>query len=306
MDRGKDFLSTAVTAAFGTMGVTVKDLPAYTPHLKGTVEGLNRAVESMFLAALPGYVRQPRPGKRSSRPKDEVLLGFEDFTARLLAWTRWWNTEHRPEPLRGRTPLQAWQDDPTPLRDVPAADLWTFTLEDAGTRTLTTRGIRFRRNDYVGAWMTGQAGIQVRVRFMPHHDHRIEVYHTVTGRYLAPADLADQATEEQASAVRRARAARTRRLKKHLEASQRERYAAVNQPEAPRRMPNSLRPADTDLSDLALPDLIPPAAPPADWRTPPSPATRTTPDRPVPLQPEPVPDGPPGQAADPAEDGDAS
>ncbi|WP_250570030.1 hypothetical protein [Streptomyces sp. CJ_13] len=71
---------------------------------------------------------------------------------------------------------------------------------------------------------------------MPHHDHRIEVYHAATGRYLGPADLADQATEEQVSAVRRARAARARRLKKELEASQRERYAAVNQPEAPRRL----------------------------------------------------------------------
>ncbi|GGT02973.1 hypothetical protein GCM10010206_77010 [Streptomyces cinerochromogenes] len=200
VDRGKEFLSRTVTAAFDLLDVTVEDLPAYTPHLKGTVEGLNRAVEGMFLAALPGYARQPRPGKRASRPEDEVLLGFEDFTARLLDWTLWWNTEHRPSPLRGRTPLQAWQDDPTPLRDVPAADLRTFTLEDAGTRTLTTRGIRFRRRDYVGAWMTGQAGIQVRIRFMPHHDHRIEVYHAATGRYLGPADLADQATDEQISA----------------------------------------------------------------------------------------------------------
>ncbi|MEU0009612.1 transposase family protein, partial [Streptomyces sp. NPDC006314] len=186
VDRGKDFLSRTVTAAFDLLDVTVEDLPAYTPHLKGRVEGLNRAVESMFLASLPGYARQPHPGKRSSRPKDEVLLRFEDFTTRLLAWTLWWNTEHRPAPLRGKTPLQAWQDDPTPLRDVPAADLWTFTLEDAGTRTLTTRGIRFRRRDYVGAWMTGQAGIQVRIRFMPHHDHGIEVYHAATGRYLGP------------------------------------------------------------------------------------------------------------------------
>jgi putative transposase len=168
----------------------------------------------MFLAALPGYARQPRPGKRPFRPKDEVLLGFEEFTARLLAWTSWWNTEHQPAPLRGRTPLEAWQDDPTPLRDMPAADLWTFTLEDAGTRTLTTRGIRFKKRDYVGAWMTGQAGIQARIRFMPHHDHRIEVYHAATGRYLGPADLADQATDEQVRAVRRARAARSRRLKK--------------------------------------------------------------------------------------------
>ncbi|MFE9500355.1 Mu transposase C-terminal domain-containing protein [Streptomyces collinus] len=291
VDRGKDFLSRTVTAAFDLLDVTVEDLPAYTPHLKGTVEGLNRAVEDMFLASLPGYARQPRPGKRPSRPKDEVLLGFEDFTARLLEWTRWWNTEHRPAPLRGRTPLQAWQDDPTPLRDVPATDLWTFTLEDAGIRTLTTRGIRFRRRDYVGAWMTGQAGIRVRVRFMPHHYHRIEVYHAATGRYLGPADLADQATDEQISAVRRARSARARRLKKDLQASQRERYAAVNQPEAPQRLGALTGPqaeaelaqrADSDLAQLAMPDLIPHAAPPADWRTPASLAALTTPARPTP------------------------
>ncbi|MGY4907009.1 transposase [Streptomyces sp. 900116325] len=321
VDRGKDFLSRTVTAAFDLLDVTVEDLPAYTPHLKGTVEGLNRAVENMFLAALPGYARQPRPGKRPSRPKDEVLLGFEDFTARLLAWTLWWNTEHRPAPLRGRTPLEAWQDDPTPLREVLAADLWTFTLEDAGTRTLTTHGVRFRKRDYVGPWMTGQAGIQVRVRFMPHHDHRIEVYHAATGRYLGPADLADQASDEQISAVRRARAARTRRLKKDLEASQRERYAAVNQPEAPQQLgalttaqaeAELAQSSDTDLSDLALPDLIPPAAPPAEWRTPASLAALTKPGRPAPVpsgrDSASAPDGPDRRAARPTTDtdGDAS
>ncbi|MFE3220860.1 Mu transposase C-terminal domain-containing protein [Streptomyces antimycoticus] len=322
VDRGKDFLSRTVTAAFDLLDVLVEDLPAYTPHLKGTVEGLNRAVEPMLLAALPGYTRQPRPGKRPSRPKDEALLSFEDFTARLLDWTFWWNTEHHPAPLRGRTPLEAWQDDPTPLRDVPAADLWTFTLEDAGIRTLSTRGIRFRKRDYVGPWMAGQAGIQVRVRFMPHHDHRIEVYHAVTGRYLGPADLADQATEEQVRAVRRARAARSRRLKKDLEASQRERYAAVTQAEPPRRLgaltgaqadAELARSAGTGLSQLALPDVIPPAAPPADWRTPASLAALTTPSRPAPPPSSrdvtaTAPDSQDRRAARPTtdEDGDAS
>ena len=286
VDRGKDFLSHTVTAAFHALGVTVEDLPAYTPHLKGTVEGLNRSVERMFLVALPGYVRQPRPGKRATRPKDELLLSFEDFTTRLLDWVQWWNTEHTPAPLDGRTPLQAWQDDPTPLRDIPAADLWTFTLEDAGTRTLTTRGIRFRKRHYVGPWMTGQTGTEVRVRYMPHHDHRIEIYHATTGHYLGPADLADQATDEQINAVRRARAARTRRLKKDLEASQRERYAATTEPTAPRRLgaltadqaaTELAQSTETDLTSIALPDLIPPTAPPAHWRTPVNLSARTRP-----------------------------
>ncbi|MER5853492.1 hypothetical protein ABT126_42955 [Streptomyces sp. NPDC002012] len=173
----------------------------------------------------------------------------------------------------------------------------------------------------MGAWMTGQAGIQVRVRFMPHHDHRIEVYHAATGRYLGPADLADQATEEQVSAVRNARAARTRRLKKDLEASQRERYAAATQAEEPQRLgalttaqaeAELAQATDTDLSQLSLPDLIPPAAPPAGWRTPASLAALTTPDRPAPApsgrDEASAPDGTDGRPAPPTtdEDGDAS
>jgi putative transposase len=123
---------------------------------------------------------------------------------------------------------------------------------------------------------------------MPHHDHRIEVYHAATGRYLGPADLADEATSEQISAVRKARAARTRRLKKDLQASQSERYAAATQPEAPQRLGAlTARQAETelaqatgtDLSDLALPDLIAPAAPPPGWRTPASLTALTGPGR---------------------------
>ncbi|MCX5233449.1 IS4 family transposase [Streptomyces sp. NBC_00233] len=210
VDRGKDFLSKTVAAAFNALDVTVEDLPAYTPHLKGTVEGLNRAVESMFLASLPGYVRQPRPGQRPARPRDEVLLDFEDFTARLLDWVSWWNTVHQPDPLGGKTPLEAWETDPTPLREVSAEELWTFTLEETGRfRVISTRGVRFRSRDYVGAWMTGQSGLRVRVRFMPHHQHRIEVFDAATGRYLGPAELADAATPEQISAVRTERATRT-------------------------------------------------------------------------------------------------
>jgi len=156
---------------------------------------------------------------------------------------------------------------------------------------------------------------------MPHHDHRIEVYHATTGRYFGPADLADQATEEQVSAVRRARAARARRLKKDLEASQRERYAAATQAGAPQRLgalttaqagAELAQATDTDLSDLALPDLIPLAAPPAGWRTPASLAALTTPSLPAPFpsgsDEASAPDRRDGRAARPTtdEDGDAS
>ncbi|GAA1248431.1 hypothetical protein GCM10009646_40230 [Streptomyces aureus] len=74
VDRGKDFLSRTVTSAFDLLDMTVEDLPACNPHLKGTVEGLNRVLESMFLAALPGYARQPRPARHQAVARRLVAL----------------------------------------------------------------------------------------------------------------------------------------------------------------------------------------------------------------------------------------
>ncbi|MGP3634313.1 Mu transposase C-terminal domain-containing protein [Streptomyces sp. 24-1644] len=282
MDRGKDFLSTTVITAFGILGTTVVDLPPYSPHLKGTVENLNRSADRMLFAALPGCTVTPAPARRSARPARSAAppLSFRDFTAEVLAWVNWWNTEHRPAALDGRTPVEAWQADPTPLTDIPAADLWSLTLEDDGRpRTLISHGVRFRNRDYVGAWMTGQAGRTVRVRYMPHHDHEIEVWDP-GGRHLGTAHLADAATPEQLEALRQSRTDRARRLRTEAKAAEklrRQRFAAATAPEAPQRLgtvtaieaSRELASSEhTDLAALALPDPIPPSPPPADWNTP--------------------------------------
>ncbi|MFJ5534109.1 Mu transposase C-terminal domain-containing protein [Streptomyces sp. NPDC093261] len=290
VDRGKDFLSAAVTTALGAMGVTVKDLPAYSPHLKGTVESLNRAADRMLFAALPGYTvgpTGPRSERRGRTAGALSALSFQDFTAEVLEWTNWWNTAHGPKALSGHTPLEAWQADPTPVTDIPAADLWAFTLEDDGRpRKLTSHGVSWRGRVYTAAWVTGQAGRQVRVRYMPHHDHEIEVC-DARGRHLGPAHLADAATPEQLQALREARAERARRLRSDAKAAERlrrQRFAPTTTAEPAQRLgavtaaqaERELVAADyTDVARLALPDLIPPAPPPAYWRTPPALAAGT-------------------------------
>ncbi|MFJ7170196.1 Mu transposase C-terminal domain-containing protein [Streptomyces globosus] len=328
VDRGKDFLSTAVTTAFGTMGVTVKDLPAYSPHLKGTVENLNRAVDRMLFAALPGYTLTPtkhRSGRRRKgaghKPETSGAMSFQDFTAEVLAWTHWWNTQHRPKALSGRTPLEAWRADPTPITDIPAAELWTFTLEDDGRpRKLTSHGVRWRGRTYIAPWMTGRT---VTVRYMPHHDHEIDIC-DAKGSYLGPAHLADAATPEQLKALRTARAERARRLHAEVKAAEtlrRQRFAPATTAGPAQRLGalTSAQAGDelaatehTDASKLALPDLIPPAAPPTGWRTPAALAALTTPGLPGPApsgrHESSAPDDIAGRAAASTtdEDGDAS
>lgn len=285
VDRGKDFLSGTVTTALGAFTVPVHDLPAYRPDLKGTVENLNRCVTGMFCAPLPGYLHTPTtalsPRRRRPRTAPPAnLLSFADFTARLLDWVTWWNTEHPSQALDGRTPLQAWNADPTPIEDVPADLLWAFTLEDDGrTRTLTTKGVRWRGRDYVAPWMHGRDGTRVRVRFIPHHDHEIEVFDAATAAHLGPAHLADEATPAQRAALRRAKDAERRALARALAKAdrRRERYAAVTTPTQPQRL-GALTAAEADaelsrtraadLAARALPDLIPPREPPPSWARP--------------------------------------
>ncbi|MFI5534612.1 Mu transposase C-terminal domain-containing protein [Kitasatospora sp. NPDC051853] len=287
VDRGKEFLCATVSRALGALAVPVQDLPARRPELKGTVENLNHCVTVMFLVAQPGYLHAPtattRPQSRRADPAE--VLSFTEFTARLLRWVSWWNTEHRPQPLGGRTPLQAWQDDPTPIEDVPPDLLRSFTLEDAGhAKALTTKGVYWRGRYYVGPWMHGRDGTQVRVRFVPHHDHEIEVFDAITGAYLGPAHPANAATPAQRAALRRAKDAERRTMVRALSAADRQRrrlgrYGAVTEPTAPRPLA-ALTAAEAEeqlvaaagggsaLAKRALPDLIPPREAPTSWARP--------------------------------------
>jgi putative transposase len=245
VDRGADFLSRTVTGALGLLGVPVQDLPPYRPDLKGTVENLNCCVVEMFCVALPGYLHvpttSPRPrGKENTDPGAVLSFTYSKFTSRLLGWVGWWNAEHRVQPLGGRTPLQAWEADPTPIEEVPSGLLWSFTLEgDGRTRVLTTKGVCWRSRFYVGPWMHGRDGTWVRVRYLPHHDHEIEVFDAATGVYLGPAHLADAATPEQRAALRRAKDAERRQMARVLAGADRQcrelgRYGAVTTAARPR------------------------------------------------------------------------
>ncbi|XMN11129.1 integrase catalytic domain-containing protein [Streptomyces griseobrunneus] len=98
VDRGKEFLCATVTAAMGACAVPVRDMPAYTPHLKGTIEALNDAVEKMFFVSLPRYThRQTLTGGPDGGPGRPAagLRGVRGPAAGLVGLV-----EHPPPPRR--------------------------------------------------------------------------------------------------------------------------------------------------------------------------------------------------------------
>ncbi|MFG2948424.1 Mu transposase C-terminal domain-containing protein [Streptomyces adustus] len=217
IDRGKDFLSNAVQEALGAFAVQVDVLPPYTPHLKGSIENLNRAATSRFFSTLPRYTHAQKLDTRRRSGEKDPALTFEGFTDLFATWVTTRNAEHQMADHGGLTPLQWWNSDPTPLREMPAQDLHAFLLEgDRSTRVIHGHGIRFKNRDYMAGWMTGRSGTRVHIRFQPHQLEEIHVFAADGRRYLGAAHLADQASEEQIDEVYRARAERARRLRRDM------------------------------------------------------------------------------------------
>ncbi|MEV6322719.1 Mu transposase C-terminal domain-containing protein [Nocardia sp. NPDC051787] len=263
----------------GAFAVRVVDLPGYTPHLKGTVETVNGAVDRMLFAGLPRYTHRQTQASGALVDPDQPALTFAAFVAELLAWVDWWNQAHVIDELDGRAPLDSWLADPTPIHDADEAKLWMFTLEDdRRRRKITTKGVGFGRGRYyVADWMVGRVGTVVRLRYMPHHDHEVEVFDARTGAHLGRAELADRASAATKAAVRRTRDQKAKRLRADLSAAERARrirYAATTTPVPAKRLDamttaeaerEHLAEQDADLARWARPDLIPLPPPAPDW-----------------------------------------
>ncbi|MGX8910215.1 Mu transposase C-terminal domain-containing protein [Streptomyces netropsis] len=292
IDGGKDFLCTTVGEALGAFAVERIHLPPYRPEGKGCVEAVNGAVKDTLFAGMPGYTEAPTLAGGKPVDPGQPLLSFESFVLLVRDWVRWWNFDHPIPALEGQTPAQAWENDPTPVFDVDPTDLHTYTLERHGKPlTINHSGVRWRTRDYIADWMHGHVGEKVTLRYMPHHDHRIELYDPANGHHIGPAFMAQQATPAQIRDLKRAQQREADRLRAQLkkaEKNRRIRYAAATQPQPPKRlgaMPESLALEQLrdlegfDLTAEALPDFLPPPPPSSGWTMPrEDPKTATPPD----------------------------
>lgn len=238
IDGGADFVSRAVKDAFGALGVPLQRV--YTPRHKGGVERLNRTAVTRFFADLPRYTKAPLLDHRRRAGQDDPPLAYEAFVVLLREWVERHNTADIVA-RTGMTPLQAWQADTTPLREVSAPDLRAYMMSsDDRPRKITSHGVQFHGRFYMPEDGVGRLGTRVKVHFMPHHAHEIDLYTAAGNRYLGRAVLADEASEDERRAVLKSRSARDRELRRALKrsaATRRDRFAASTQAGPPERLP---------------------------------------------------------------------
>ena len=256
--RGLEFAAEAVRDAFAALSVDPQRLPGFCPPLKGKAERIHRTIDQTLLCGLAGFTGGPRdaPGRlygplddrfaaRLRAAGDPVTpLPIEAFAALFAQWADWYNTERPHDRLDGRTPVQAWQDDPGPLHRI-SGDRLRHLLLASGERVIGKDGIRFASLAYVAPELHGRGGQRVQIRYMPHDDRSIEVY--LAGTHLCTAYPATRMSPEQPQAF--------------LENAVRERKRlSAERRKAPARARAGLAPLTRDQIRAGESRVLPPAA----------------------------------------------
>jgi hypothetical protein len=192
-------------------------------------------------------------------------MTLERFAAEFDRWVRHYNTNRPHQGLGGLTPLQRWQQDATPIREIPAEEL-RYLLLAGEQRTIGKSGIRFAGLHYLAPELHGRVGQQVEVRYLPHDRRQIEVFHA--GRWLCTAKPQDALTPEERDRVlarRRQDAVELARRQRRASRAARARLAPITEPGPVHdvsvvgrdRADDERRHGDDELRRLARTSLLP-------------------------------------------------
>jgi putative transposase len=231
--NGLEFAATALARVCATLGVGLDPAGAYSPQQKGKVDKAGRTVDQELLSGLPFYAGGPRAVDGQLYGPDAPPMSLALFTSRFAAWVSEYNTA-RPHPaLGGPTPLQRWDADPTPIREVPGEQLRWLLLADA-ERAIGRDGIRFGGCTFIAGELNGRVGGRAQIRCTPHDLRQIEVFRG--DLWLCTAWPQGALTGEQRRAVlerRRADAAELGRRQRQASRRARARLAPVTEPGTP-------------------------------------------------------------------------
>lgn len=174
IDNGSDFISDHFKQSMNRIGTVVTPCVPYHPHVKGALERFHGTLRQR-LRGKPGFADGPKTvdGNRQFVRED----GWMDFKEVYGVIEEIVDTYNRTvnEGL-GRTPLEAWDGDPTPLRVVADRAELAGLLMKAEQRKVTKNGVSMFGRYYICPEIATRKGDSVEVRYWPHDEREIYLF----------------------------------------------------------------------------------------------------------------------------------
>lgn len=202
-DRGGDFLTRAMTLGLIEQGIDRRTTEGYSPNQNGRIEKWHRTIKEEACPKIVGFAREDRTARddrKEGAPIEdpERLLPIEAVTYEVLKWVREYNTTRPHSSLGGRTPAQAWAEDPTEItRADEGAVRAAMTQQEI--RTVSRGTVRLNNLKYVlphgkttvngveNYWRDLLEGKQVVVRYLPTRPEFVELFSMETGESVGRA-----------------------------------------------------------------------------------------------------------------------
>jgi putative transposase len=173
-DNGLDWLADSVSSAAIQLGSLPLGTAPYSPHQKGKVERFFRTLETECLATLPRYTNGPKGVNGKPYDPGVTPLSFDELVEAIETYIDHYNLERPHSALGGKTPLERWQEDATPIERRSREELRGLVLP-VEERQVLKDGIHFRNLVFFAPELEGLRGEKVQIRFMPHDLREIEV-----------------------------------------------------------------------------------------------------------------------------------
>jgi hypothetical protein len=251
LDNALAHSSEALTNGASTFGVMVRFIPRRMPWRNGIVERVNRTYDQEFYNEFVGFTRASKPFSGELWTADD-LSTVDELELALEEFRIHYNTTRPHSALGGRTPLQAWIEEDTEIRQVDHALVRHAFMAEERPRSLSKNGVRFRGIDYVHPTaFHGHVGRKVNVRYLPNDRSFIAVY--LGGQFLCEAHPAKHLTQEQRfeiARITRRRIAQVDRIMKT--GAKRAKVKAMRQTELAKFTDPDAQPVLDEETDLLL------------------------------------------------------
>jgi putative transposase len=198
-DNDMNFKAGMVTQLGISLGFECHAVPPYSGHMKGKIERLGRTVQEQFCVLQPAFTHGPKTYTQKDPFRDTTPLTAAQMRSRLSLWFA--EYDQRPHSSLGKSPLEAWSQETTPLRRATDKQLRPALLLEPKKHKVTPRkGVFFKNQYWVSTELVDIVGRTVEVHY-PIGDNVdfIEVYHS--GKWHCTAWPAASLTEKQLKAL---------------------------------------------------------------------------------------------------------